>query len=783
MDAGRYTRMPINDTETRADRDSVSRSWVDAFRGAIGRRMRAQRRSDAGFTMVEVIISLLIIGVVSTASAGFFASNVKDVNGQRQHQEAVDLADQQMETVQSLPVAKLVAGRTHAAVTALFATSAATALSISTQDDVANAGDYDSSGATTPVIAPQLVQTVNNVPYTIYTFIDVCWFAVQTGNCGPTNTTTPVTTKEYRASVYVSWLSSGPCHLGCNYSTSTLIDPTADPTFNTNLSQPSLTTGPTPGTVNNDNGYTDSCTTASGTDVGTEIVLTAANLKSGVRVWISSGGGTISEVSQPNATEVDFCLQAADQPGSYTLSVLNPDGGHFQTSITEVPNIATATGWAPGGTLTLSGGGFESGATLTASSGTSFGATTITAGGGSLDTMTVPSFVGPTNGASSTLTLTNLDGTTATYKIVAPAETSYVSVPQAKTNGAWVNGQTTSLTVTGSGFKAGSGTAISASNGTVSETYVNATTEQVVLSGATPGTDVLRFYNGDGGASSTFTVAVDAAPIVTTQSPGFIVGSTLTTVTLTGTGFQSNMTATQSDPGSIAVSSVSGANSVGTASTIVFRVTDSTNTSDTITLTNPTDGGTTSINLDAAPVVTSRTPTAVNASTATTVTVSGTGFQSNMTVSDTAAGTISVTGVSGANSVGTASTVTLSINATSTGTDTVTLTNPTDGGSTTFTLTVSPTITNLAATGTLTHSQNPTNWTITGTGFVTTGTTTVTLKENGTTIAPTTVVVASATSITFKGTPLATKGSESFVVTVTNPDGTTASFTKTLSVS
>jgi prepilin-type N-terminal cleavage/methylation domain-containing protein len=752
------THVPINMPARRADTDSVTRFSLRMF--------KRPTREDAGFSMVEVVVSLLIIGIVATASAGFFVANIKDVNGQRQHQEAVYLADQQIETVQSLPSGLLVQGRTQTSVNTLFATSAATALNIAGQDDTSNSGNYDTSGATTPTIqtisSPAV--TVNAVPYTLYTFIDVCWFAVASGTCGPTQSASTV--KEYRASVYVSWTVRGPCSNGCNYSTSTLIDPNPDPTFNTNLSQPALLTGPTPATVNNANQYTSSCTTAAGTDTGTEVVLNGTNLKSGVRVWISSGGGTISQISQPNSTEVDFCLQAGDQPGSYTLSIINTDGGHFQTSITEVPNIAGAAGWSPsGGTLTLSGGGFETGATLSASTGATFGSTNVVAGSGALDTMVIQNFSGPTNGASSTLTLTNPDGTSATYKVIAPTESSYTSVPQGRVNGAWVLGQTTSLTVTGTNFKSGTGTGVVTNgNGTVTETRLSSTSEQVILTGATVGTETVEFFNADGGTSSTFSIPVDPAPTVTSSTPGVTVVGTGTVVTVNGT-FLAPVTASASLPGSISVVSSS-------ASQVILTVTPTSSGADTITLT-AADGGTVTVPLtvDPLPSVTSASPATVGAAIPTTVTLTGSGFQAGMTVAQSAPGSVTIVSSSSTSLV-------LNVTANTTKTDTFTLTNP-DGGTTTYSIGVAPTVTTLTASPSIKHST-ATTWTVTGTGFVTTGTTTITLKEGATTLTVSSVAVASTTSITFKATTTASTTSQSFVLTVTNPDGSTVSKTQAM---
>ena len=103
--------MAINQRHARADSATVTRFLT--------RALAPRRGSDEGFSMVEMMVALLIIAIVSAASVAFFVDNIRGVNDQRQHQEAVYLADQQMETVESLPVGKLVAGRTQAEVNAL----------------------------------------------------------------------------------------------------------------------------------------------------------------------------------------------------------------------------------------------------------------------------------------------------------------------------------------------------------------------------------------------------------------------------------------------------------------------------------------------------------------------------------------------------------------------------------------------------------------------------------------------------------------------------------------
>src|SRR4051812_21682643 len=92
------------------------------------RRRQSGSANDAGFTLIEVLVAIAILTTVMTAATGFFINSIKTAGGQSSRQVAIYLADQQLEAVQSLPPAKLVTGRTSASITALLATSHASAL-------------------------------------------------------------------------------------------------------------------------------------------------------------------------------------------------------------------------------------------------------------------------------------------------------------------------------------------------------------------------------------------------------------------------------------------------------------------------------------------------------------------------------------------------------------------------------------------------------------------------------------------------------------------------------
>jgi prepilin-type N-terminal cleavage/methylation domain-containing protein len=745
--------MAINWLSDRADRATVTR--------LIARASGRGTQPDAGFSMVEMMVSLVVIAIVATASVTFFINNIRGVNNQRQHQEAVYLADQQLETVQSLPVAKLVKGRTQTEVTALYSTPAATAMKITTQDDFANSGNYDATATATgnETVPVTVTKTVNGVPYSLTTFIDVCWYTGSTGVCGPTQSA--ITTKEYRVSIYEAWTSPGECSNACSYTTSTIIDPNADPVFNTNLSAPTGTlTTPSNATVNADSGYTDSCTTSAGTSSGTLVKVTnGTNLSSGIRVRISSGGGSITEIAQPSATEVDFCLVAGDTPGTYTITVINTDGGHFQMPILEIANIAKATGWTPSTkTLTLYGGGIESGATVSATGATlgtytAYNCATSTTAPcsttGSLDEVVITNFSGPTNGGTATLTLTNPDSSTATYTIAAPTNgtwsASAVPVTQGKV-----------ISITGASNLAGApnslGVAITSGSGSASVVRGSASSATLTVTPTAIGTMTLYLYNDNGSTTSPVTLTVDPLPAVATATPNIVVAGQTRTVTVGGSGFISaGFTATAAN-GSVNVSSVSG-------TSVTLQVTASVVGSDVITFTN-FDGGTTTfaLTVHAPPAVTSVSPSAVLVGATKTVTLTGTGFVSAGFAIAANQGSISLISVS-------STSVVVSVTPSSAGTDTITLQNA-DGGTTTYALTVDPLPTITSTSGAPVVAGQTKTVTISGTGFIAAG---FSASANNGSVSVSSVT---STSVTLSVTPSST-GTDT--ITLTNADGGTVS--------
>lgn len=193
----------------------------------------ADAAADGGFTLVEVVVSLLLIAMVMASALQMFvrAMNVTDVGGQRQ--QAIAIANDQLETVRAVPVTSLITGRSKTQVDTLWALTGASTLTSGTVEY------YDSTASGTSTsddkVPTSLTSTVDGVTYTIQTFVDRCYQPTSTSSttCGTTSTSWPM----YKVTVWVTWSPGKGRKCGtsttCGYAVATYIDPSSDPTFTT----------------------------------------------------------------------------------------------------------------------------------------------------------------------------------------------------------------------------------------------------------------------------------------------------------------------------------------------------------------------------------------------------------------------------------------------------------------------------------------------------------------------------------------------------------------------
>jgi len=186
------------------------------------------RRSDraAGFTLVEVIVSIALIGILMTALTTFFVSTVVTTDAQGSRQTAIRVADDAMEKVRSLKRDTLISGRGQGAVDSQWRTT--TAAIGSHLGNMAPA--YDDRTPPLPaatLTTSALTSRVNGVDYQQHWFVGRCWQVVGGGDCAIRDGVPFL-----KVVVAVTWPERN-CPGDCTFVTATLISSAVDePVFN-----------------------------------------------------------------------------------------------------------------------------------------------------------------------------------------------------------------------------------------------------------------------------------------------------------------------------------------------------------------------------------------------------------------------------------------------------------------------------------------------------------------------------------------------------------------------
>lgn len=204
-------------------------------------RHRSRRvSSDAGFTLVEVLVAVVLLAIVLVAVSGFFVRGAATATMLQRRQAAVALADEAMELIRSVPPAApdvadspLVAGRSDADVHAQWSTAPR-----DVRDDylagMRQAWDTAPVGST-PTVPLRTRATVSDQPFTIDQYLGLCYRATtKDASCTARSTGAQAETRVYRAVVVVSWDpgAGGTCGGSpCRFVLASLLDPLTDPLF------------------------------------------------------------------------------------------------------------------------------------------------------------------------------------------------------------------------------------------------------------------------------------------------------------------------------------------------------------------------------------------------------------------------------------------------------------------------------------------------------------------------------------------------------------------------
>ncbi len=206
-------------------------------------------RGDEGFTLVETIMAIVVIGTVMTAAAPFLVRSLAVSAQQRGQQVAVQLANDGLERARGLDPDSLATGRSLIAVQKQLA-AAPGALDGYLDSMAVATGSMlpatSTDGAQAPLPTEPLPVTVNGVEYKQSWYVGLCYQAkipvtgTDISACGPVKTLVPF----YRVVVAVTWQHRSCADNTCVFAASTLVSIGDDPVFDTKVAAPTITDPP-----------------------------------------------------------------------------------------------------------------------------------------------------------------------------------------------------------------------------------------------------------------------------------------------------------------------------------------------------------------------------------------------------------------------------------------------------------------------------------------------------------------------------------------------------------
>jgi len=431
-------------------------------------------------------------------------------------------------------------------------------------------------------------------------------------------------------------------------------------------------------------------------DTPVAVTLTGTNLTGATAVTVSGAGVTVSNLTVVNSTTITATFTIAAGAGATARGVTVTTGGGTSNGVTFTVTTPSLTSITPtSGTrtttvpVTLTGVGLTGGTVAISGAGVTISGVTVV----NDSTITANFAISATAGLTArNVTVTAPGGTTnaMVFTVVNPPAPTLTSIAPSSA----LRGTSTSVTLTGTNFTAGSTVAVAAPAGGLSitgVTVVNSTTITATFTSTATATIGPRSISvtslGGTSGSQTFTVL---GPALTSISPTSGARGTSVAITLTGSGLTGTTAINVSGAG-VTVSGLTVVND--TSVTATFTITAGAGlTARTVSVTAP--GGTsntetfTVVNPPVATLgsVAPNSSTTAQRGTTVPVTLTGTNFTTGSTVAVSGAG-ITVSGVTIVSSTQITANFAIGSGAANTGAHNVTVTNASGTASNSVTFT------------------------------------------------------------------------------------------------
>ena len=216
-------------------------------------RLKSVTGPDAGFSLIEVIMAIIVIGIISTASLSIYLQSMNSASSQQRREIAITIANQTLENVNvwstatnpASTVSELYTGRTETRVRQFWTSNQTVPGVLQTYPA------WDPRPPVVPAVPESLpIKQANPVvrsgtDFTVETLIGTCYQRKTGGDCAriPGWSGYPLVVSAANKAIYtpltrviviVRWTAGDACASGaCIYQTATLIDLNADLTWNT----------------------------------------------------------------------------------------------------------------------------------------------------------------------------------------------------------------------------------------------------------------------------------------------------------------------------------------------------------------------------------------------------------------------------------------------------------------------------------------------------------------------------------------------------------------------